>query len=101
MIPTRDPRGRVIAFGGRILGAGEPKHLNSPDTPIFDQGSAISNTDRPYPALRRTGRENVGEVYQDVTALAQAGLVESVSQLRKRVTELTNARRGKMCRVNS
>src|SRR3546814_3144180 len=41
MIPIRDARGRVIAFGGRILGAGEPKYLNSPDTPLFDKGRTL------------------------------------------------------------
>src|SRR5207248_876358 len=41
MIPIRDPRGRVIAFGGRILGEGEPKYLNSPDTPLFDNGRTL------------------------------------------------------------
>ena len=46
MIPIRDPRGRVIAFGGRILGDGEPKYLNSPDTPLFDKGRTLYNHSR-------------------------------------------------------
>ena len=49
MIPIRDPRGRVIAFGGRILGDGEPKYLNSPDTPLFDKGRTLYNIDRAAP----------------------------------------------------
>ena len=52
MIPIRDPRGRVIAFGGRILGDGEPKYLNSPDTPLFDKGRTLYNIDRAGPASR-------------------------------------------------
>ena len=52
MIPIRDARGRVIAFGGRILGAGEPKYLNSPDTPLFDKGRTLYNIDRAGPASR-------------------------------------------------
>ena len=46
MIPIRDPRGRVIAFGGRIIGDGEPKYLNSPDTPLFDKGRTLYNLDQ-------------------------------------------------------
>ena len=52
MIPIRDPRGRVIAFGGRILGRGEPKYLNSPDTPLFDKGRTLYNLDLAGPASR-------------------------------------------------
>ena len=52
MIPIRDARGRVIAFGGRILGEGEPKYLNSPDTPLFDKGRTLYNLDRAAPASR-------------------------------------------------
>ena len=56
MIPIRDPRGRVIAFGGRILGEGEPKYLNSPDTPLFDKGRTLYNIDRASPASRSARR---------------------------------------------
>ena len=52
MIPIRDPRGRMIGFGGRILGEGEPKYLNSPDTPLFDKGRTLYNLDRAAPASR-------------------------------------------------
>jgi DNA primase len=55
MIPIRDQRGRVIAFGGRVIGDGEPKYLNSPDTPLFDKGRTLYNLDKagPPPAPRR------------------------------------------------
>ena len=56
MIPIRDARGRVIAFGGRILGAGEPKYLNSPDTPLFDKGRTLYNLDRAAAFARKAGR---------------------------------------------
>ena len=46
MIPIQDQRGRVIAFGGRILDKGEPKYLNSPDTPLFDKGRTLFNIER-------------------------------------------------------
>ena len=51
MIPIRDPRGRTIAFGGRIIGDGEPKYLNSPETPLFDKGRTLYNLDRAAPAV--------------------------------------------------
>jgi DNA primase len=87
MIPIRDPRGRVIAFGGRILGQGEPKYLNSPDTPLFDKGRTLYNLDLASPASRKSGRMLVVEGYMDVIALAQAGLGEAVAPLGTALTE--------------
>lgn len=87
MIPIRDVRGRVIAFGGRILGAGEPKYLNSPDTPLFDKGRVLYNLDRAAPASRQTGRMIVAEGYMDVIALAQAGFADAVAPLGTALTE--------------
>src|SRR5436309_9161061 len=81
MIPIRDPRGRVIAFGGRILDAGEPKYLNSPDTPLFDKGRTLFNLDRAAGPARKAGRIIVVEGYMDVIALAQAGIAEAVAPL--------------------
>src|SRR6478672_9648279 len=68
MIPIRDARGRVIGFGGRIIGAGEPKYLNSPETPLFDKGRTLYNIDRASPASRKAGRVVVVEGYMDVIA---------------------------------
>ncbi len=87
MIPIRDPRGRVIAFGGRILGTGEPKYLNSPDTPLFDNGRTLYNLDRASAASRASGRVIVVEGYMDVIALAQAGFGEAVAPLGTALTE--------------
>jgi DNA primase len=87
MIPIRDARGRVIAFGGRILGDGEPKYLNSPDTPLFDKGRTLYNLDRASPASRRTSRILVVEGYMDVVALAQAGIDDAVAPLGTALTE--------------
>lgn len=87
MIPIRDPRGRVIAFGGRILGDGEPKYLNSPDTPLFDKGRTLYNLDKASPASRRSGRILVVEGYMDVIALAQAGFSDVVAPLGTALTE--------------
>ncbi|VWX56846.1 DNA primase [Sphingorhabdus sp. 109] len=87
MIPIRDPRGRVIAFGGRILGDGEPKYLNSPDTPLFDKGRTLYNLDKASPASRQTGRILVVEGYMDAIALAQAGFNDVVAPLGTALTE--------------
>jgi DNA primase len=87
MIPIRDPRGRVIAFGGRILGEGEPKYLNSPDTPLFDKGRTLYNLDKCSPASRQTGRVIVVEGYMDVIAIAQAGFPDAVAPLGTALTE--------------
>lgn len=87
MIPIRDPRGRPIAFGGRIIGAGEPKYLNSPETPLFDKGRTLYNLDRALPAARKSGRVIAVEGYMDVIALAQAGIEEAVAPLGTALTE--------------
>jgi DNA primase len=87
MIPIRDQRGRVIAFGGRILGAGEPKYLNSPETPLFDKGRTLYNLDRAGPASREARRVIVVEGYMDVIALDAAGIAEGVAPLGTALTE--------------
>ncbi|MGQ0659690.1 DNA primase [Sphingosinicella sp.] len=85
--PIRDPRGRVIAFSARILGPGEPKYLNSPDTPLFDKGRALFNYDLAAPASRAANRVIVVEGQMDAIALAQAGIGEAVAPLGTAVTE--------------
>jgi DNA primase len=87
MLPIRDQRGRVIAFGGRILGDGEPKYLNSPETPLFDKGRTLYNLDRAGPASRSARRVVVVEGYMDVVALDQAGIGEAVAPLGTALTE--------------
>jgi DNA primase len=87
MIPIRDQRGRVIAFGGRILGSGEPKYLNSPETPLFDKGRTLYNLDKAGPASRDSRRLIVVEGYMDVIALDQAGIGETVAPLGTALTE--------------
>ena len=90
MLPIQDARGRVIAFGGRILDKTKtdaPKYLNSPDTPLFDKGRTLYNHHRASPASRRTGRVIVVEGYMDVIALAAAGFEEAVAPLGTALTE--------------
>ncbi|MBX3561871.1 MAG: DNA primase [Sphingomonas sp.] len=85
--PIRDPRGRVIAFSARILGPGEPKYLNSPDTPLFDKGRTLFNYDKAAPASREAKRVIVVEGQMDVIALDQAGISETVAPLGTAMTE--------------
>ena len=88
-LPIRDPRGRVIGFGGRVLDPASkaPKYLNSPDTPLFDKGRTLYNLDRAAPAARRAGRLIVVEGYMDVVALAGAGIEEAVAPMGTALTE--------------
>ncbi len=90
MLPIQDARGRVIAFGGRILQDrdGVAKYLNSPDTPLFDKGRTLYNLHRAAPASRQTGRVVVVEGYMDVVALAQAGIKDAVAPLGTALTEM-------------
>ena len=87
MIPIRDPRGRVIGFGGRILGQGEPKYLNSPQTVLFDKGRTLYNLDRAGPASRTAKRLIVVEGYMDVIALDRAAISEAVAPNGTALTE--------------
>lgn len=87
IFPIHDARGRVIAFSGRIVGQGEPKYLNSPETRVFDKGSTLFNLHRAAPAARRAGRIVTVEGQMDVIALAQAGIEETVAPLGSALTE--------------
>ena len=90
MLPIEDARGRVIAFGGRILDVQKtdaPKYLNSPETPLFDKGRTLYNLHRAGPASRQTGRMVVVEGYMDVIALAAAGFSDAVAPLGTALTE--------------
>jgi DNA primase len=87
MIPIRDPRGRVIGFGGRILGDGAPKYLNSPQTVLFDKGRTLYNLDLAGPASRTAKRLIVVEGYMDVIALDRAGISEVVAPNGTALTE--------------
>jgi DNA primase len=87
MFPIRDQRGRIVGFSGRIVGAGEPKYLNSPDTPLFDKGRGLFNIDKAGPASRNAKRVIVVEGQMDVIALDQAGIGEAVAPLGTALTE--------------
>ena len=87
VFPIADPRGRVVAFGGRALRETGPKYLNSPETPLFRKGRLLYNLARARPAIRDQGSAVVAEGYMDVIALHQAGFANAVAPLGTAVTE--------------
>src|SRR5439155_1276321 len=81
LFPIHDQRARIVGFGGRILGEGEPKYLNSPDTPIFHKGRLLYNLHAAKHAIRKAERAILVEGYFDVLRLALAGVEEVVAPL--------------------
>lgn len=81
LFPIRDLRGRVVAFGGRLLRQGEPKYLNSPESPIFHKGSTLYHLDRARPAIRKEQCTIVVEGYFDVLRPFAAGIENVVAPL--------------------
>jgi len=87
VFPIRDRRGRVIGFGGRILGDGKPKYLNSPETPVFHKGRELYGLYEALKAIRKPERLLVVEGYMDVIALAQYGIEYAVATLGTATTQ--------------
>ena len=81
MFPIQNARGVVIGFGGRILDKGEPKYMNSPETPLFEKGRELYGLPQAREAIRDEGRVLVVEGYMDVVALAQFGVSYAVATL--------------------
>jgi DNA primase len=81
MFPIRDSRGRVVGFGGRVLGDDEPKYLNSPETPLFHKGAELYGLFKARGAIKEQQLAVVVEGYMDVVALAQFGVHNSVATL--------------------
>ena len=81
MFPILDQRGNVIGFGGRVIGQGEPKYLNSPETPLFEKGRELYGLFHARRAIRDTQTAIVVEGYMDVVALAQSGVENAVATL--------------------
>ena len=86
MFPIRNTRGQVVGFGARVIDDGEPKYLNSPETPVFRKGHELYGLHEARDAIRKRGRAIVAEGYLDVIRLAQAGFAESVAALGTAVT---------------
>jgi DNA primase len=81
MFPIRNTKGQVIGFGGRVMDGGEPKYLNSPETPLFQKGSELYGLFEARQAIREAGYALVTEGYMDVVALAQLGFPQAVATL--------------------
>ena len=81
MFPIMNQKGEVIAFGGRVMGDGEPKYLNSPETPLFEKGREVFGLPQARAALREKNTVVVVEGYMDVVALAQHGVGNAVATL--------------------
>ncbi len=81
MFPIVSQRGQVIGFGGRVLDAGEPKYLNSPETALFEKGRELYGLFQARQGIRAAGRVLVVEGYMDVVALAQFGIDYAVATL--------------------
>ena len=81
MFPIRNVKGECIGFGGRVMGDGTPKYLNSPETPVFSKGRELYGLFEARTALREAGYVLVTEGYMDVVALAQSGFANAVATL--------------------
>ena len=81
MFPIRNVKGECIGFGGRVLDKGEPKYLNSPETPVFSKGRELYGLFEARTAIRQHGYALVTEGYMDVVALAQLGFANAVATL--------------------
>ncbi|HET7364021.1 MAG TPA: DNA primase [Burkholderiales bacterium] len=81
MFPIFNARGAVIGFGGRVIGDGEPKYLNSPETPLFEKGRELYGLLHARDAIRAAGHVLVVEGYMDVVALAQHEVANAVATL--------------------
>ncbi|BEU87129.1 DNA primase [Selenomonas sp. TAMA-11512] len=81
IIPIADVQGRVVAFGGRILGEGTPKYLNSPETPVFNKRRLLFGLDRAHRAIAREGRAVIVEGYMDAISVAAHGIENVVASL--------------------
>lgn len=98
VFPIKNQQGHTIGFGGRLLGDGQPKYLNSPETPLFSKGSELYGIWEARQSIHRAGYALVVEGYMDVVALAQQGMTNVVatlgtattSQHLQRLTRLTN-----------
>jgi DNA primase len=97
MFPIRDRRGRIISFGGRILGAGQPKYVNGPETALFSKRRNLYGMDLARDGVRNGGTLIVVEGYMDVIAAAQAGFTAAVAPLG---TALTNEQLEELWRVS-
>ena len=91
MFPIYDPQGRTIAFGGRVIGQGEPKYLNSAESPVFVKGETLYGLNWAKNAIRKDGRALLVEGYFDCLRLVAAGVESTVAPLGTALTEAQGA----------
>ncbi|MEA3247137.1 MAG: DNA primase, partial [Gemmatimonadota bacterium] len=87
MFPITDTAGHVVGFGGRLLGPGEPKYLNSPESTVFSKGRLLYNYHQARHAMRRAERVVLVEGYFDVVRLVDAGLEEVIAPMGTALTD--------------
>lgn len=87
IIPIHDERGRVVAFGGRIIGAGQPKYINSSDTPLYHKSDLLFGLHKAKEVMSKNQRAVLVEGYMDVIACHRAGMAEAVASLGTALTE--------------
>jgi len=97
VFPIKDQRGRVIAFGGRVLGDDKPKYLNSPETEVFHKGRELYGLYEAKQANRKLEKIVVVEGYMDVIALAQYGILNAVATLGTATSEAHLERIYRLC----
>ena len=88
MFPIRSESGKIVAFGGRIFGEGQPKYLNSPETPIYSKGRTLYALDAARDSVRRKNFAILVEGYMDCIALHQAGIDNTIASCGTSLTEL-------------
>ncbi|WP_027415837.1 DNA primase [Aneurinibacillus terranovensis] len=87
MFPIHDTQGRVVAFGARIIGEGQPKYLNSPETPLFNKSQLLFNLHRARAHIRKKQEAVLFEGYVDVISAWQAGVLNGIASLGTALTE--------------
>ena len=87
MFPICDPAGKVIAFGGRAVGGGEPKYLNTPESPVFRKSRVLYNLDRARPDIRKKNQIVLFEGYVDVIRAWEAGVPNGVAAMGTSLTD--------------
>jgi DNA primase len=87
LFPIHDPNGRIIGFSGRVIGDGQPKYLNSPETPVFAKSRTLFNLHRARPAIRKSGRAVLFEGHVDVIKAYGTGTKNAIATMGTALTE--------------
>ncbi|MBX3097779.1 MAG: DNA primase [Fimbriimonadaceae bacterium] len=99
MVPIRDDRGRLVAFGGRIIGSGQPKYINSSETPIFHKSQVLFGMHRARDTMSKSGVGVLVEGYFDVVACHRAGVTNAVAPMGTSLTDDQVRMLGRWCKT--